>query len=466
MNNSRSDSNLLGFWYAVYSRRRLVLLIIGSAMAAALLLSLVLPSVYEARAVIFVPAQTRPVAFLAPPASSVTSETLAPVPSEDANGPYIGMLRGRSIAKVVAAEFPGKSAQDLLRKDIDIVLTDEYLLEIYSRDRDPEVAAGVANAYVRHFNRAMEEYSLQSRGEVAQTIDAKLEGHRKDLDEETTRLRQFEQKNKIADLKIEADLLSRRRNDFAVQLQQATVESRDLAQKYESVMQALSAESTALESDSLSQFLGADTYLSRVKAEMVQLEIQLAALRSDVTDSHPDVAALSKSLEAAQHSVELEMTRIVNARVKSPELFYENLRRELVEVSVARMQVDARTQALGKVISDLDARIQRIPELRVQADRMQSNIDHHKQIIDMLQMSREETTAQSKRNAAVAVVVDAAVTPERPAFPIMWLNLLVAFLVGCGVAIFYVLFVDYLDATRGERILRLLQAVDAPQSPA
>jgi uncharacterized protein involved in exopolysaccharide biosynthesis len=461
MNNSRNDANLLGFWYAVYSRRRLALLIVGSALGAALLLSLVLPSVYEARAVIFVPAQTRPVAFLAPPAGSVTSETLAPAPSEDANGPYIGVLRGRTIAEQVAAEYPGKTAADLMRKDIDIVLTDEYLLEIYARDRDPEVAAGVANAYVKYFNEAMDKYSMQSRGEVAGTIDSKLETHRRSLDEQMGQLRKFQQDNKIADLTIESDLLSRRRSDFAVQLQQAEVEQRDLAQKYDSVVQALNAESIALEADALSQFLGSNTYLSRVKSDMVALEMQLAAARSDVTESHPDVVALQKSYDAAQHSVEVELTRIVNASVKSPDLFYENLRRQLVEVSVARMQLDARVQALSKVITDLDNRIQRIPELRVQIDRMQSEINYHKQIVEMLQMSREESTAQSKRNPAVAVVVDQAVPPKLPAFPVVWLNLLVALLVGSAVAIFYVLFVDYLDATRGERILRLLRAVDA-----
>lgn len=462
MIQGRQEPNLLGFWYTLYTRRWLIVLVVASAMLSAWVLSLVLPPVYEARALFFVPSEAGSTTFLGPPTGSLSRETLAPIPTEDANGPYIGVLGGKTIAELVANDFPTKTARDLMRKDIDVGLTEEYLLEVYARDRDPKVAAGIANAYVRYFNKVMSDYSLQSQGEIAETLRGQLAEHRRLYEESVAKLRNYESEKKIGDLKSEMELLTKQRADFANQIEQARVARWELNPRIDAVRGALRKESQALTTDALSQDLTGDSYLGTVKAQLVNLEMKMAE-QVDVTESHLDLVALRNSYAAVKESLEREMTRIVKSEVKSAGMFYEDLRRQLVNLYVEGVQLDARVQALSTVIEGVDRRVQAFQGYRLEIDRLQNKIDYHKKVIDQLELNQEESAAQVKRAPVVAVVVDAASPPEQPAFPIIWLNLMVAFLAGTAVALFYALFMDYLERTRGQRIWRLLRAVDVPR---
>ena len=154
------EKTLLDYWFTLYKRRYVIGLIMLSSLATTLAISLLLPPVYEAKAVFFVPQRPSSSTFLgSPEGSAIAKTTLIPDPSENSNAPYLGILKSKALAELVKTEYPDKSVDDLKRRDTNYVLTNEYLIEVYARDEHAADAAGIANAYVRHFNRIMQGIS-------------------------------------------------------------------------------------------------------------------------------------------------------------------------------------------------------------------------------------------------------------------------------------------------------------------
>ncbi|MDO8142857.1 MAG: hypothetical protein Q6358_15265, partial [Candidatus Brocadiales bacterium] len=159
----------------------IILVITLSSMITAGVLSKILSPVYEAKAIFFVPKEPDATTFLAPPGETMARVPYAPPVSEDALGPYIGILKTETIAQLVQRDFPHKKIKDLMRRDISFELSDEYLLHVYARDRNPALAAGIANAYVKYFRQLMDGYSLKSQLDRQTTLEEDIGVNQKRL---------------------------------------------------------------------------------------------------------------------------------------------------------------------------------------------------------------------------------------------------------------------------------------------
>lgn len=144
-------------------------------------LSKILSPVYEAKAVFFVPKEPDITTFFTSPDEIMARSPLMPTSNEEPHGPYIGILKSKTIAGLVQKDFPHKTVENLMRRDMDFVLSDEYLLEVYARDNNPGLAADIANAYVKYFKQLMGEYSQMSQSERQATIEEEIAKNEKRL---------------------------------------------------------------------------------------------------------------------------------------------------------------------------------------------------------------------------------------------------------------------------------------------
>lgn len=178
------ELTLLDYWLVLYRRRKSIAVVIISAIVVAWILSRVLPPVYEAKAVFFVPTRPDSISFYTPDASQQMARgPLTPSRQEEASAAHIGVLKSKAIAQLVHNDFPQKSIGALSRKDVDFNLSNEYMLEVYVRDKDPELAAGIANAYVKRFNELMAGYSLDSTSQNILSIETQVKDTSKRLEQ-------------------------------------------------------------------------------------------------------------------------------------------------------------------------------------------------------------------------------------------------------------------------------------------
>lgn len=454
------EKTLLDYWLLLYSRKWIILIITLSAVATAWVISVILPPVYEAKAVFFVPKEQDTATFYTPPAGSMARSPLTPVPNEDPQAPYIGILKSKAVADLVQKEFPHKSVSDLMRKDLDFVLTNEYLIEVYSRDRDPVKAAGIANAYVKYFNQLMAGYSLPAQSKTQIILEGEISDNQQKLFQAQESLEAFMERSGTANIDEETKQLIIHKANFESQLDKARVEYNENSTKLIATEKKLKEESIAFKP---SEFIITSPFLEKLRSQLIDVETRMSSLGVEIKESHPEYIALKKNHEEIKKNIDREIERIVNSQIKGPDTFFENLRRQMINLYVDRERIEANMEGTQKVLEGIEIRIQEIPSLKSRLDVLISEVDGYRGVVDKLKLNLEEVKAQTKKDPQVGVTVEQATPPQSPSFPILGLNIIVAFLAGLVGGVFYCFFVNYIEETMTQRLYRLLKAIESSE---
>lgn len=456
MNNN--NKSLIEHWLILYRRRWLILSITVAAILTALFFSKILPPVYMAKATFFVPKIPDVVTYhSSEPGESLARAPLIPLHSEEIHAPFIGILKSRLIAELVQKEFPHKKVGDLEKRDVDFLLSNEYMIEVYVRDRNPEFAAAIANAYVKHLDNIINSFSLPSKKNDIHMIEKMMLENERKLTKTKRELRAFQEKNRTTDLNEEIKQLISQKTDFQMNLQSARVEQQVNETNVMALKEKVEAEADIYKS---SNFVLTSPLLDKLKKDITDVETQIASIKAEFSEAHPERVNLRNQYVQIEKNINLEIERIVNSQIQDPDIFYEDLRRQLVNLLVEKPKIHARIQANMSVLADIEIRMKEIPELSIQLDTLYTNIDRYKSLMEKLEVNFDEVKMQGERDIQVAVLLDAATPPEKPSFPIMWLNGLIAGLSGLLAGIVFSYFVDYLGQTKRIRMIKILKAIE------
>lgn len=455
-----TEKTLLEYWYVLYSRKWIIIFIMLSAMITAWILSEILPPVYEAKAVFFVPKEPDTATFFSTPGGSMIKSPLSPLPIEEPHGPYIGILKSKAIAELVQKEFPQKNVGNLMGKDMAFVLSDEFMIQVYARDRDPQIAANIANAYVKYFNQLMSGYSLPIQSQTRVTIEKEISDNQKRLSGAMEALKDFQEKNRTVNMDEETKQLVLQKTTFETQLETAKIDYDSNNERILATEKELKNELDILKTP---EIVVSSPLLEKLKAQLVDIKVKMSTLKMELQESHPDFVALKNSYEEVEKNIASEVESITNSQIKGTDTFYEGLRRQLISLYIDRERIKAGIEAMQKVLKRIDERIFEIPRVKKEMDTLAIEVERYKKLRETLKINLEEISAQTERTLQVAVLVDEATPPIKPSFPVLWLNVLVAGMAGFISGVFYCFFVSYLEETREKRIYKLLKAIDASE---
>ncbi len=450
------EKTLLDYWLILYRRKWMIGLIVLSAIVTAWILSEILPPVYEAKAVFFVPAKPDTVTFLASPGESIAKTPLVPKAAEEPHGPYIGILKSKAIAEVVQKEFPHKTVADLMRKDTDFVLTNEYLLEVYARDRAPKMAAGIANAYAKYFNQLMQGYPENLQVYTREELEKQVEETEKELSRARIELEEFQRRNKTASIDEETKQYISMKMSFKSKLDTGKVTHRENEDKINALIEQLRKEEALL---TPTEVTVTSPLLENIQRQLTDVEVKMEGLRAEIKESHPDFILLKNQYAHLKKEIEKEVSRIIKSQIKAPNTFYENLRQQLVGLYVEKESLIASMNAYRAVLKDIDKEMEKIPAVQAQWDQLSVEVDRNKKLMDTLKTNLKEVTAQKGKEMQTAVLVDRATPPKTPSFPVLWLNLIVAGMAGTIAGIFYAFFINYIEETRKIRTTKIIKEI-------
>ena len=455
------QKTLLEYWLILYRQKWVILFVMLSSMVTSGVVSKIIPSVYEARAVFFIPQTPDVVTYLSPVMrNTVARSPLVPEASRDPHAPYIGILKSKSIAELVQREFSHKTIRDL-NKDVDFSISNEYMIEVYARDRDPMNAAGIANAFVKHFNQLLGKYSIPIWRKNQAIIEEETKATNERLTKARQALREFQQENKSADLDAEIRQLISLKMEFQSKFEATKVERRENERKI-AILKKQIGKGAALYI--ASDFIISSPILEKLRKDLTEVETKMAGIKGKLKQkTRQEFRILKGQYAQIKKNINAEIRRILKSKVNKPETLYENIRGQLVNLLVEEQRIQASLQAYRTVIDGIAERIQKIPGLIARMDSLKMDIERNKTILKTLEMNLEEIKIQGKRELQVVVVVDEAKPPPDPSFPIPWLNVLVAGMAGLISGIFYSFFVNFLEETRNKRLYRLIKAIEASE---
>lgn len=447
---------LFDYWLAIYTRRKAIYIIIAVSAITAVVLSFILKPVYEAKAVCYIPTSSPALPYMS--ASSIDKMargTLVPSTKEDDAGPYIGLLKSRKIAEYTHEEFPDKSVEKMLLSDVDFELSDEFMLEIYSRDKDPGLAANVANAYMKYLNQLLQEASTKNPEKDAMLIKTKLLDAKKQLKEAKDELKTFEEKNHFVSIDEENKQLTEQRISFQSQLENVIVQITENEEKLRAYNEQLVKEGALLSKNSLILTSPIIEYLQK---KLSDLAVQIAGNTVELKEAHPDAMKLNKQYTETSDRLEKEIENLVASQIK-PGAFYEQLRQNLVDAIINKDKLLATKKGYKEVIERIDRQLQKLPLINSEWQRLNDNVEHYKKIYEQLRTGLQESEMQQSRPIQYVIPVDFAQPPKTPAFPVMWLNVIVAIFVGILAGVLYAFFVDYIEGLQKVRVLKAIKAV-------
>jgi len=220
-----AQATLYDYWMALYSRKGIILLASLSTMVFALLIGYVLPPIYEAKATMYFPVNNLPSSYVSYSPQIMAQPALRPNPDDKEAGIHVGILRSNDMAQKVHALFPEKDP-GFFKSNVDFVTSPQFFTDIYVRDRDPELAARIANSYVEIYSEFHVDV-LKSKAERAlRVLEPELADVEKRLSAMTAEISRFKRQSRLlssADAEQlvvnQTQQLDRDRNDVIVALQ-------------------------------------------------------------------------------------------------------------------------------------------------------------------------------------------------------------------------------------------------------
>jgi uncharacterized protein involved in exopolysaccharide biosynthesis len=209
-----------------------------------------------------------------------------------------------------------------------------------------------------------------------------------------------------------------------------------------------------------SDFVIESPLLGILRKTLSEISVELSGMKTDIKESHPDFISLKNKHDKIKDNINVEVERIVNSHIKHHDTLYEKIRQQLVNFIVERQSIQASLQSYEMIIDSIAEQIQNMPSLIAHIDSLTSDLQKYQAMLRTLEINLEETNLQRKSELLNIVVVEEATPPDKPSFPVLWLNILVAGLAGFIGGISYSFFVNYLEETREQRLYRLLKAIE------
>ena len=190
------------------ARARFLTINVLVVTAAALVLSLLLPKWYRATAVLLPPSEEEvgaSISSLFPKGFGSLRVPGLPTPADL----YVAVLKSRTVADRLCDRFDlvrryrvkdREKARLALADLTRFVVGDEGTIAIQVEDRDPRVAADIANAYAEELDRFNRETRTTAGKRTRMFIEERLEVAKRDLAAAEEALRQYQQRHGVATL--------------------------------------------------------------------------------------------------------------------------------------------------------------------------------------------------------------------------------------------------------------------------
>lgn len=405
--------------HLVLRRKLWILVPMGLGVAAAVAAWQLLPPVYRASTLIMAEPQKVPTDYVKSTVTTNLQERLKSIEQQITNRENLSrVVRELELYPELRREEGLGAAVVQARRDLTIQVLGQTVLRIHFRGREPEQVAATANRLAELFIQD----NLQVREDQAKTTSSFLESELTVM-----RRRLEEQEARIAEFKlIHMGALPEQRDTnmgSVGQLQQKLRIVEDQLGQAQIQRAILEREATAT---TLGPAQGPDP--------LAQLRLELANLRAQYTENHPDVIRTKEAI--AQLEREQRAPAPVTARV-SPAV---QAQIDALSAQIRRLE-GQRAQVMGEM-GAVQSRLENIPRVEQELLSLTRDYQNIKESYDSLLAKRLEArlaeNLEKQRQSAQFTVLERALPPSQPFAPDPLLLLAIGggggLLVGLGAA--------------------------------
>jgi succinoglycan biosynthesis transport protein ExoP len=441
----------------VLQRKRLVMMIVAACVVMAGVITLAMPKIYRAQTSVFFPesgGSTFSAALTAlqqTPGLGSLVNLMPPTPGSEAAGLCKAIAESYLVRAEICRDFKLQAfyraeefqdATNKLRDSTFGAITPEGVLVIRVDTTDPKLSADIANAYSRIVERVYRERSVARAHGEREFLERRVAQADQDLDRASAELERYQKRGqallvpeeappilqKLVDVKVDAvtaevdlDAAKRQRAGGLAQLKRLAVEGEGASQvnSVYAVPWEMSAETMTNNPD-----------IAEIRAELVSLEVKLAAAKHDLSPEHPDVKKLQTEVDEIHKRLASEARQVLTETTRTRSPVYAAALEQLVQLEAAEIGGEARAAGLRQLLGQVEAQANTLPARLLRYARLDREVHAKAAVYTTLVAQLESARLRELQEQPVFQVLDKAVPPQRHDRPKLGVNLVVGLLFG------------------------------------
>ncbi|PSR18119.1 hypothetical protein C8255_09160, partial [filamentous cyanobacterium CCP3] len=318
----------------------------------------------------------------------------------------IRVLRGPAVIEPILADiqrrYPSMTYNALLSRLSIVQEGESKVLRITYNDADPAVVSFVLNQVVEGFV----DYSVQDRqGDLRRGLtflDEQLQEKWQEVEAIESDLSEFQKRYDIVDVNATSESVTQRLNQMLADQEQLRVDLTALEPLYDSLRDQVGFDpDTAIRVANLNE---SPTYQALL-GDLRELEQTIAAESARFQADTPMIEALEDQRQQLLPLLEAEAQRLVGAAVEADSLGYkgsvsQGLMQQLVNTANQMQVLQTQDQAIGQVVQQLQAEIQRLADLSRSFQQIDRELTVAESSLNQLLASRQELRLQMARQAS------------------------------------------------------------------
>jgi len=329
---------------------------------------------------------------------------------------------------------------------------DTDILTLKYQAGSPFEAAFIANAIANQFAKQNAETNRLEVTEMRKFIEGRLRIKAKELKESEERLRNFQQKEKIASLDAETTQLVQQLSQTESMLEEAKIELHAKKQLLDNANKLLDERKKALGSNLTET---STPYIQALQQELADVEakkvIYLSAIKASAQPGQTiyfddQLKQYDEKIKALRAQLNKEAQKLVaSGMVSDPLKISEDLVAKTITLSGEVEAAKAKIKALQDVLARYNQRMTQLPDKVLQLARLQRRKQVDEQTYIMLTQKLEEAKIQESAQARNVRIIDKAIKPLKPVKPNKKMNIMLGILLGLGLGIGITFMLEYLD---------------------
>jgi uncharacterized protein involved in exopolysaccharide biosynthesis len=323
-----------------------------------------------------------------------------------AGSSLLGMLTGKTAAltrNMIFERFVSKVSVE--RQGL------TYVLTIGFKSADPEKAARIVNAIVKHYIASQVTEKSSANAEVTHLLTSRIAGLQQSVSDAERAVEDYKIKYNIFDAGAGTTLVQTQIDQLNTQLLAAQEQARQAGTRYE---QAVAAGSTPLGLQRLTEILSSSA-ADKLRDDYNQGAAAIASAQATLGPRHPSLIRQQAELRRVEGLIVAEAQRITRELKAGLDLAQNNVKKIEGDIEALRAQSnDANRRAV---------------ELR----QLERNADASRSVLDQFQKRSQETGQLEGLQLSDAKVISSAIPPDQATWPKPSLLLSVAALLGLSI---------------------------------
>lgn len=420
----------------------LVIVTAVSIIGAYLVTESITPS-YRSQARCYLPTVTETIS-LNSEAGNIPSSPLLPTANTDFQDSLLGILNGADTRGAVAAKIEGRDSE-WIEENVEFDIDRFNLITITAYDPDSGVAMAVAQEYLRTFQEKLDSATKDRASQLLTTFADGIGGSLEELSNMEEERLNFMREHGAIDFDTELGQLNNRQVELENLLSGAQTQLASLLEQRTAMAQHLASRPETSESASTMinnpLLEGLRRGLSDANRELVGLELQFKG-------NHPDLVAKREEIAALESQIAAEEEVVSGTSTLTPDSLRTDLNSRMIDLDLE--EADLRTKITSYTASLATTKERRLELSLLQADleSIEARISASRTTVGNYRDRKAELELYMARNPTFLVVPEYPIEASKPYLPILWVNLLVAGVLGFTTAVCMVLILDQVRLTR------------------